>query len=75
MKEREQEQRRESEEFKGKSLGNSEEILEYNKMIEKQRETLRTNPVDLHPYYKGLVNSYYLKSNIKRNTNGYKPRD
>lgn len=75
MKEREQEQRRESEEFKGKSLGNSEEILEYNKMIEKQRETLRTNPVDLHPYYKGMVNSYYLKSNIKRNTNGYKPRD
>ncbi len=75
LKEREQEERRESEEFKGKNIGNSEEILEYKRMIEKQRETLRTNPIDLHPFYKRMVNAYYLKSNTTRNVNGNNPED
>jgi hypothetical protein len=75
MKEREQEERRQAEEFKGKNLGNPQEILEYKRMIEKQRETLRTTPIDLHPFYKRMVNEYYLKSNTVNTFYGTSPRD
>jgi len=63
QKERDKEERRESEEFKGKNLSNPEEIPEYNRMLERQKETLRTNPIDLQPFYKRLVNDYFMKSN------------
>ncbi len=62
QKEREQEERRESNEYQGKTFGNFEAIPEYKKAIEKQNSQLRLNPLDLKPYYKRISNDYLLKS-------------
>ena len=63
MKEREREERRESNEFKGENFGNFIDELEYKRKMQKQRDLLRTRPVDLQPFYKQKVNQYYLRFN------------
>jgi len=65
QKERDQEERRESEEYKEKNSGNLESIPEYKKMLENQQEQLKTQPIDLMPFYKRLVNEYFIRSNVK----------
>lgn len=64
QKEREQEERRESNEFKGENIGNLRENMEYKKLLERQRETLKVNPIDFHPFYKQKVNQYFIRSNV-----------
>ncbi|MBS4059583.1 MAG: hypothetical protein KG029_04235 [Bacteroidetes bacterium] len=64
QKERDKEERRESNEFKGENLGNLGENIEYKRLLENQRDVLRVNPVDLHPYYKQKVNQYFIRSNV-----------
>ena len=63
QKERDKEERRESDEFKGVNSGNPAEIPEYNKMLERQQESLKTLPVQLQPFYKRLANEYFMRSN------------
>lgn len=62
QKEREQEERRESNEFRGKNSGNLNEIPEYKRTMEKQNVELRLAPIHFKPFYKTITNSYMLKS-------------
>ena len=59
MREREKEERRESKEVKNHEQGNPGEFLEYNKLLLKEVELLKTVPPDLKPYYKRKVNEYF----------------
>lgn len=63
MKEREREERRESNEFEGENFGNLIDELEYKRRVEKQQDQLRNTPIDLQPFYKQKVNQYYLRFN------------
>lgn len=65
QKERDKEERRESNEFKGENLGNLNENIEYKRMIERQQEQLRLSPIDLLPFYKHKANSYFTRFNTE----------
>lgn len=62
QKEREFEERRNAEEFRGKNSGNLMPIPEYNKMLQKNSEELKVQPLELKPYYRRLSNSYFLRT-------------
>lgn len=62
QKEREFEERRNAEEFRGKNSGNLMPIPEYNKMLQKNSEELKVRPLELKPYYRRLSNSYFLRT-------------
>lgn len=62
QKEREQEERRESNEFRGKNSGNLNEIPEYKRAMEKQNSQLWLAPIHFKPFYKTIMNSYMLKA-------------
>jgi hypothetical protein len=55
---REQDQKRESEEAKDIFYNNTFEFLEYNKMKNRETELFRTVPPNLKPFYKIKVNTY-----------------
>ncbi len=59
-REREQDNKRESNSPKAYEPSNPERYLEYNKRKAREVEMLRTVPPDLKPYYKERVNEYFL---------------
>lgn len=62
-REREQDEKRKSNEAKNEEFSNPKQFLEYKRMKEKEMELLNTVPPNLTPYYKEKVN-LYLNSNI-----------
>lgn len=59
-REREYEEKRESEQPRAYEISNPEKYLEYNRRKAKEIEMLRTVPPDMKPYYKERVNEYFL---------------
>ena len=58
-REREQDEKRKSNEAKNQNLSNPKAFLEYKRLKEKELELLNTLPPNLTPYYKEKVNSYF----------------
>ncbi len=59
-KEREREERREGTTAKDYEISNPEEIFEYNRIRNRELEMLRSLPPGLKPYYRSLVETYFL---------------
>ncbi len=57
---REQEARREGTTAKDYDLSNPEEIFEYNRIREREVDMLRSLPPGLRPFYRSLVEQYFL---------------
>ncbi len=58
-RERDQDEKRKSNEAKSEELSNPSQFLEYKRMKEKELELLNTVPPSLTPFYKEKVNSYF----------------
>lgn len=58
-KEREMEEKRQSNEAKNENLSNPSDFLEYNKLKQKETELLKTVSPSLTPFYKSKVNQYF----------------
>ncbi|MCA0430274.1 MAG: hypothetical protein LCH32_07200 [Bacteroidetes bacterium] len=67
-REREQDEKRKSNEAKNEEFSNPKQFLEYKRMKEKEMEMLNTVPPNLTPYYKEKVNLY-----LNNNTGSIKP--
>ena len=62
-REREQDEKRKSNEAKNQNLSNPKQFLEYKRLKEKELELLNTVPPSLTPYYKEKVNNYFNNVN------------
>ena len=62
-REREQDEKRKSNEAKNQNLSNPTQFLEYKRLKEKELELLNTVPPSLTPYYKEKVNKYFNNVN------------
>ncbi len=62
-REREQDEKRKSNEAKNQNLSNPAQFLEYKRLKEKELELLNTVPPSLTPYYKQKVNEYFNNVN------------
>lgn len=62
-KERDQEERRESNEFKGLNKGNLGDKNTYKRLDKEQSDLLLKVPVELRPYYKSKANAYFMRIN------------
>ena len=62
-REREQDEKRKSNEAKDQNLSNPAQFLEYKRLKEKELEPLNTVPPSLTPYYKQKVNEYFNNVN------------
>jgi len=60
-REREQDEKRKSNETKNQNLSNPTQFLEYKRIKEKELELLNTVPLSLISYYKDKVNNYFNK--------------
>jgi DNA repair exonuclease SbcCD ATPase subunit len=60
-KEREMDEKRQSNEAKNENLSNPNEFLEYNRQKQKETELLKTVPPSLNPFFKLKVNQYFNK--------------
>jgi hypothetical protein len=58
-KEREMDEKRQSNEAKNENLSNPNEFLEYNRLKQKETELLKTVPPSLNSFYKTKVNQYF----------------
>ncbi|MDP1746106.1 MAG: DUF4175 domain-containing protein [Bacteroidota bacterium] len=58
-KEREMDEKRQSNEAKNETFSNPNEFLEYNRLKEKETELLKTVSPSLNPFYKSKVNQYF----------------
>jgi cell division protein FtsB len=58
-KEREMDEKRQSNEAKNENYSNPNEFLEYNKLKQKETELLKTVPPSLSPFYKIKVSQYF----------------
>lgn len=58
-RERDKEERRESEEATDKFIGNPEQYFEYNRRKNNETELLRTVPPNLTPFYRSKVDEYF----------------
>lgn len=58
-KEREMDEKRQSNEAKNEILSNPNEFFEYNRLKQKETELLKTVPPSLNPFYKTKVNLYF----------------
>ena len=59
QRERGEEEKRESQEWKYEIKNESTDYLEFIKKIKNQEELLKTTPVQLNPYFKEKVNKYF----------------
>lgn len=64
-KEREQDQKRKSEEAKNEYFSNPKQFFEYNHQKQKEAELLRTVPPALNPFYRNKVNEYFNHVNVR----------
>lgn len=60
-REREFDEKRQSNEAKNQNFSNPEQFFEYKRQKEKEAELLKTVPVTLLPFYKNKVNEYFNK--------------
>ncbi|CAN5520080.1 ATPase [soil metagenome] len=58
-KEREMDEKRQSNEAKNENFSNPNEFLEYNMLKQKETELLKTVPPSLTPFFKSKVNQYF----------------
>ena len=58
-KEREMDEKRQSNEAKNENFSNPNEFLEYNMLKQKETELLKTVPPSLTPFFKAKVNQYF----------------
>lgn len=58
-KEREMDEKRQSNEAKNANFSNPNEFLEYNSLKQKETELLKTVPPSLNPFFKTKVNQYF----------------
>jgi hypothetical protein len=58
-KEREMDEKRQSNEAKNENFSNPNEFLEYKRLKQKETELLKTVPPSLNPFYKTKVNQYF----------------
>ncbi len=70
QEEREKEEKRKSEEFKGTYEKRNIDEIEYQKNLKKQQEFLKMNSIEYQPFYRSKINDYFFKKNLnKENTN------
>jgi hypothetical protein len=63
QQEREKEEKRKSDEYKGPEKTHNIDELRYEESIKKQQDFLRTNPIEYQPFYKEKINKYFLNKN------------
>ncbi|MBR4837901.1 MAG: hypothetical protein IK004_05640 [Bacteroidales bacterium] len=61
QQEREKEEKRKSDEYKGPAKKHDIDELRYEESIKKQQDFLRTNPIEYQPFYKQKINEYFMK--------------
>lgn len=60
QQEREKEEKRKSDEYKGTDKTHNIDELRYEESIKKQQDFLRTNPIEYQQFYKEKINEYFL---------------
>lgn len=63
QQEREKEEKRKSDEYKGPEKTHNIDEIRYEESIKKQQDFLRTNPIEYQPFYKEKINKYFLNKN------------
>ena len=63
MQEREKDQKRKSNEYKGTLKPRNIDPLQYEQKMRQSQDFLRSNPIEYQPYYKDKINQYYLRKN------------
>ncbi len=66
QEEREKEEKRKSEEFKGTYEKRNIDEIEYQENLKKQQEFLKTNSIEYQPFYRSKINDYFFKKNIEK---------
>ena len=61
QQEREKEEKRKSDEYKGPEKTHNIDELRYKESIRRQQDFLRTNPIEYQPFYKQKINEYFMK--------------
>ena len=61
QQEREKEEKRRSDEYKGPDKSHNIDELRYEESIKKQQDFLRTNPIEYQPFYKQKINEYFMR--------------
>ncbi len=61
QQEREKEEKRKSDEYKGPEKSHNIDELRYEESIKRQQDFLRTNPIEYQPFYKQKINEYFFK--------------
>ena len=66
QEERDKEEKRKSEEFKGSYKKRDIDELEYQENLKKQQEFLKMNSIEYHPFYRAKINDYFFKKNTDK---------
>ena len=66
QEEREKEEKRKSEEFKGTYEKRKIDEIEYEENLKKQQEFLKQNSIEYQPFYKSKINDYFFKKNMNK---------
>lgn len=66
QEEREKEEKRKSEEFKGTYEKRNISEIEYQENLKKQQEFLKKNPIEYQPFYRTKINEYFFKKNTEK---------
>lgn len=61
QQEREKEEKRKSDEYKGPEKTHNIDEIRYEESIRKQQDFLRTNPIEYQPFYKQKIKEYFFK--------------
>lgn len=61
QQEREKEEKRKSDEYKGPEKTHNIDEIRYEESIRKQQDFLHTNPIEYQPFYKQKINEYFFK--------------
>lgn len=64
QEEREKEEKRKSEEFKGTYEKRKIDEIKYQENLKKQQEFLKVNSIEFQPFYKTKINEYFFNKNI-----------
>ena len=66
QEEREKEEKRKSEEFKGSFERRNISEIEYQENLKKQQEFLKMNSIEYQPFYRSKINDYFFKKNTNK---------
>ena len=66
QEEREKEEKRKSEEFKGNYEKRKIDEIQYKENLKKQQEFLKQNSIEYQPFYKSKINDYFFKKNTNK---------